>query len=483
MEERMDGNVKGRSKRTPGETIATLLKTRDELNIRNIRLRNLTALVIMPLAVIIGDLRLQWIDYDLLGVDSGTMMLMSFGLGMLLLALLPQKLLPHMIRIGAVCCMLLLILQIIFVKTENLGMLTTLFCLYQAAAAFCMAGGYFVFFFRLRNVERLAAVIFCEIYFIVIEDFLWNVKAIAHFLNNAGSIAFVALFCVVVFFGNKENFTPIPERNPKEGRGDYSVYILDVTYLVLGYMYTYLSFENDILPDNVYVYGSIAAVVLVVVIQLVFNNSVYHMWNTYIMLVIISMAALLVDSSFFVNAASLLYGVADGVGYISVMYLLGGAARHNNSYRFFRGALLVFFLEHDVFIFGIDSIFAHLDVSVILIVFTIALVFVIIGFMTIPLLAKNLFMTDWSDSYHGIDMTVYAQEVEQVEEIDKLEGLNMTPREREIFILLMSGMLMKQISAELCISNSTVNFHTKNLYRKLNVQGRSELSAKYHELM
>jgi LuxR family maltose regulon positive regulatory protein len=73
--------------------------------------------------------------------------------------------------------------------------------------------------------------------------------------------------------------------------------------------------------------------------------------------------------------------------------------------------------------------------------------------------------------------------LEQVEEIDKLEDLHLTVREREIFVLLMSGLLLKQIAGEMNVSYSTVNFHTKNLYRKLGVQGRSELSAKFRDLM
>jgi DNA-binding CsgD family transcriptional regulator len=51
----------------------------------------------------------------------------------------------------------------------------------------------------------------------------------------------------------------------------------------------------------------------------------------------------------------------------------------------------------------------------------------------------------------------------------------LTPRECEIVSLLMQGYLYKQCSIDLGISINTVKFHTRNAYRKLNVEGRSEL--------
>ncbi len=56
-------------------------------------------------------------------------------------------------------------------------------------------------------------------------------------------------------------------------------------------------------------------------------------------------------------------------------------------------------------------------------------------------------------------------------------ALNLTPREQEVAQLLLTGDSNKIIAAKLHISQPTVGFHTKNLYRKLNIQSRSELFA------
>jgi DNA-binding CsgD family transcriptional regulator len=64
-------------------------------------------------------------------------------------------------------------------------------------------------------------------------------------------------------------------------------------------------------------------------------------------------------------------------------------------------------------------------------------------------------------------------------DIDRSEGLGLTPREKEIFDLMLTDLPVKQIMIELEISKGTFNFHTSNLYRKLEIQSRTELLVKY----
>ena len=61
----------------------------------------------------------------------------------------------------------------------------------------------------------------------------------------------------------------------------------------------------------------------------------------------------------------------------------------------------------------------------------------------------------------------------------ELSQSNLTERESEILHLLMHGNSYKEIAAAIFISVETLNSHIKNIYKKLNVHSRSELSAKY----
>ncbi|MDR2731143.1 MAG: LuxR C-terminal-related transcriptional regulator [Treponema sp.] len=56
---------------------------------------------------------------------------------------------------------------------------------------------------------------------------------------------------------------------------------------------------------------------------------------------------------------------------------------------------------------------------------------------------------------------------------------HLTPRQLEIFHLLLTGLPAKQIAGELTLSEPGVNFHIKNLYQKLGIQSRTELLSKY----
>ena len=53
--------------------------------------------------------------------------------------------------------------------------------------------------------------------------------------------------------------------------------------------------------------------------------------------------------------------------------------------------------------------------------------------------------------------------------------MELTKRENEILTMLLTSMNLKRIAFILKISYYTVNFHCKNIYRKLGIQSRTEL--------
>ena len=51
-----------------------------------------------------------------------------------------------------------------------------------------------------------------------------------------------------------------------------------------------------------------------------------------------------------------------------------------------------------------------------------------------------------------------------------------------MFALLLSDKTQEAIAKELFISSSSVHFHCKNIYRKLEVSGRRQIMVRYREL-
>lgn len=59
-----------------------------------------------------------------------------------------------------------------------------------------------------------------------------------------------------------------------------------------------------------------------------------------------------------------------------------------------------------------------------------------------------------------------------------IQGVKLTPRERELMQLLIDGMDNCQIADELNLSDNSVEWHLKNIYRKLDVRNRTAAAVK-----
>lgn len=60
-----------------------------------------------------------------------------------------------------------------------------------------------------------------------------------------------------------------------------------------------------------------------------------------------------------------------------------------------------------------------------------------------------------------------------------IDAYHLTPREKEILLLLLDGLSYKDIAATCFVSIDTVNSHIRKIYAKLNVRSRAEISARF----
>jgi DNA-binding CsgD family transcriptional regulator len=179
------------------------------------------------------------------------------------------------------------------------------------------------------------------------------------------------------------------------------------------------------------------------------------------------------------KAGSFIYGIADNIGYLAILYLIGSVAKMNGKYKFYRLVCFIMF-AHDVILSPlVDKLFEVTASPYNITAITIILVSVAVCFLIAPLLNRTIFSMEWIDNLHALDLEIYGEQIEEINEIDRTEDLNLTPREKQIFTLLLTELSPKQIASELNISMGTINFHSANLYRKLEIQSRTELFSKY----
>jgi DNA-binding CsgD family transcriptional regulator len=145
----------------------------------------------------------------------------------------------------------------------------------------------------------------------------------------------------------------------------------------------------------------------------------------------------------------------------------------------FRIYCLVFFIEY----FILSGLLAKSYESFVgqshILAFGVVIVLASICFMFFPVLQRRVFDAPWTDGLKLADMTESAPILAETEQLVAKENLGLSPREKEIFALLLTEASRKEIAHTLNIGDSAVNYHTKNIYRKLGIQSRVELMTKY----
>jgi DNA-binding CsgD family transcriptional regulator len=250
-----------------------------------------------------------------------------------------------------------------------------------------------------------------------------------------------------------------------------------VAHYFVEIFYTYLPGTSSAAAQVANGSVGILVVFLAITLQLLTRRSVWNMCNVFFI------AMLLTYGLYFMPEGSALRNLAryihafEQMGYIAAYYLLGCVFKKHGDFRLFK-LCLVIILPLSMLSYLIPGTISAYAPDSLPLAATLITAAVFIGFILLsPAYSKHLFAADWSDAFSSVDMT---EAVRKVEESNLLENLKLTPREKEVAALLLQGNDAKQIAAELSISVHTANFHTKNLYKKLGINKRSELFARLY---
>lgn len=94
----------------------------------------------------------------------------------------------------------------------------------------------------------------------------------------------------------------------------------------------------------------------------------------------------------------------------------------------------------------------------------------------------NVSMEHREESSEEPARSVYEDPMHYTEnEKQKLVGM-LTPREADLFRLLLEGYTLKESAKELSVKYSTANTHMTAIYKKLRVNSRAELIIKYGDI-
>ncbi|MCL2791854.1 MAG: LuxR family transcriptional regulator [Spirochaetaceae bacterium] len=456
-------------------TALRLFQTRDELTFRNIRGSLWPVFLIFPLSVIMGDLRYFDLGITMAGFESYELMLYPLGLGWLVLAFTPKNHVLPLLRAAAMICAVLLPLQIF--TPSPIGQLA-FFMGFQFLNGICAAAAFYLFCFVLNNVERLFGMIIIQFYYGFYYT-IWRAFPAVQELGITWVAAVVMVAYIVVVFACRMPREETSTCSDGKESGVPFVIGLAVVYYMIMCMINYIEWMEESVSSLAFGIGSFASIALIIFIQVLSNRNALYIWLLFLALSLLGLGILIYDSHKTMLLGSFAYGLGDGLGYIIIYYICAGTIKQSKSLKMFRLFCFIMFASY----FIISGIFSQAFTNYAgpnhFLAFGVVLVLCSVCFILVPLMQKKLFEVNWTDGQHLRDMAEYSDSLSEIKKIDKKNELNLTDREQEMFTLLLSDTSPKEIAYNLMISYNTVNFHIKNLYRKLGIQSRTELFSKF----
>lgn len=459
------------------------------LSIRSIRFSKWNIIFLFANAAIGYDLRPVETSESVIAFGLFTVVSIGFGLGILVYFFLQHTHILLVGRIGAVMIMTALLAQLFCPSS----MMQEFVALYAFGAGLSTGYALYMFFFFMNSTEKLFNVLLVQLYIAVLISIFWNNEDVKTFLADV-VVYIAAAFFVLCLFTVKQ--TSIPKRlTPKErgcdtdeqccpvGRkGIWVLLYVFVIFTVVDSINRFIVYKDAFVDYSAYGIGTLISIAIAVVIKVVFGRSVLYMWKVFLIGSLFSMAVLALDGVLNLQAGSFLFGIAHALGYISIYFLIGGSAQMTGCLRMFRWFCFVLFFLSFLLDPAIENIFVRINEKNNMVALILMVIIVCLTFSMYSLLYRRIFETDWIKKLSFIRRKPSkAQIQEMIDESDKAEGLGLTPRERQIFILMLTEMSVKEIMIELEISKGTFNFHTANLYRKLEIQSRTELLVKFNQ--
>ena len=468
-------------------SLKRLWETRDDFSFRNVHLSKWNVVFLFAVAVIMGNMRLvSHGDYEPV-FDSFTIEVMCYGVGVLVFAFLPHSRILDVGRIGVVLAIAALAAEAVAPAPAQ----AVLYPICSFADGLCIGIALYAFFFMLNNTERFLNLIIIELYFAVCVFGLWGNEAARLFFSNVLAYALVAFFALALFTMRKDDITKkAPSKKIACGTdedccrigqqtGMGAVFYLYIVFMVVYSLSTFTVYRENYIVHSAYSIGAFAAIVFVVLAQLLISKTAWYVWIVFLIGALASTALLAINGIFDAGVGSLLYGIANSLGHIAIFYIVGSAANLTNCLKFFRVFCIIEFLLSFALDPGVEYLFIGNEESNSLIALILMVAIACVTLAVYPILHRKIFESEWINDISVLDPEKLAHVHDETGEQDRADGLGLTPREKQIFTFMLTEMSVKQIMIKLEISRGTFNFHTANLYRKLGIQSRTELFAKY----
>jgi len=461
-------------------SLARLWEERDEISIKNIRPDHWQYFLAFPVIMVINNVSEGFFQYDImpLGISLFAYLFGATEIAALLTVLSPVRFLkkyvvvwPACLLAGTLACMLL-----------PKGPLWVFFAVcYWAGVGGCGACAFYAYAFILRNAERFLGIVFIA-FNIGLDVFLYKSGYASAIVMNILLLALVSAVATCIFRFKLTDHLPRQDNGEPNRRIPLSAHSFLICVTVFSIIVMFgdcgmLSVAGQGCGGHLlFGAGNMAAAVLAVVMQINLHRSIWHSWNSFLGFSIIGLGLMMTQNATVVSYGALVYGLARGMGNISLFYLGGGLLKRYSSLSLFRKTLFCFCFLMAVSNTVSQIITSYIPEYAIYIAVAASIVLLVFCVLASPVFYQHVFFHEWMDEYRSMDVSVFT---EQITNVDRFENLGLSPREKEVCALLLNGRTLRQISGDLSISEYTANGYCKALYRKLGINSKADLFIRF----
>lgn len=366
-----------------------------------------------------------------------------------------------------------LILLIVYLFYNNIIYVLPLFM------AISFVGLLQMFIYIMNNSERFFSLLIGN--FLLISLVLFQDIKIINISNNyllLISILFLSILPTIKIKSERyyEEEKKFKKTAPKISKVLYLSIIINCIFLTFcrGVGRAFLLMANDMYPFNLEIYyyiGALFGCILLFVLYNYVKRCNIISWNMIFSFFVLSAFLYMWPSSLFIKSLfAFILGVSLMMGINSMYYILGVISKKYWNFKFSRFNILAIgmfgcglgtFLGNYIYNSG-NSTFNNT-------ILTLSVIMVIAILISSPILENTFFKDKWDED----------SKTATIDNLNKRKynKYNLTLKEIEVCNYIIENNSVRQIAIAMGISENTVKFHKKQIFKKLNISSKDELTT------
>ena len=451
------------------EAISRIWSAREQLSIRNIRRSHIPYFLMLPFLLALLNMQNHYLysPETLFGLDSLTMMYCACCVGIIATLVVKLRYWDALVRVFASSSLIFIALRLVLPEVLRFPALMVSW----VGVGGCIGYAICTFVFVLNNTERLSAILLAAVSHGVYMCLLgFDVGGV--FFTQALPIILALASALCVFMTKKDRIRPTGEKEKKPLHPAIRLsFPFFLTAFIIDSISSFVFTRNGYSLSFINGLGIFAAVILVMVIQLLFKQSVWHMWNLFYILAFTAHLLVLSQDPTLRAIAYFLHGMIY-IGYVSVHYTIGGIHKKFSTLRGLRRGLILLFsiLVPSLALLGYAE--GRWPQAFTIATAAACCVSMLAFLLLSPSFQRYFFTSEQVDEYRSKDMEVVVRRLQEFKDSDEGESLSianigLSEDETNVAMLLIEGETPRDISRKLGMSASQIDYMISSILAKI----------------